>query len=110
MYGLAVFDVRSELKQSRHLLRKVVFSSLGILVFFFLFKQLIVIPFNYLNQISSSFLNFGSESSNVSGSLTSAIQQNQFVQAVIVFVTGILADCTKFFDEIKQMFSNNDRL
>lgn len=56
MYGSAVFDVRSELKQSRHLLRKVVFSSLGILVFFFLFKQLIGIPFNYLNQISSSFL------------------------------------------------------
>ena len=35
MYGSAVFDVRSELKQSRHLLRKVVFSSLGILVFSF---------------------------------------------------------------------------
>ena len=70
MYGSAVFDVRSELKQSRHLLRKVVFSSLGILVFFFLFKQLIGIPFNYLNQISSSFLNFGAGSSNVSGSLT----------------------------------------
>ena len=77
MYGSAAFDVRSELKQSRHLLRKVVFSSLGILVFFFLFKQLIGIPFNYLNQ---------------------------FVQAVMVFVTGILAVCTKFFDEIKQMF------
>ena len=104
MYGSAAFDVRSELKQSRHLLRKVVFSSLGILVFFFLFKQLSGIPFNYLNQISSSFLNFGSGSSNVSGSLTSAIQQNQFVQAVMVFVTGILAVCTKFFDEIKQMF------
>lgn len=112
MYGSAVVDVRSELKQSRHLLRKVVFSSLGIPVFFFffLFKQLIGIPFNYLNQISSSFLNFGSGSSNVSGSLSSAIQQNQFVQAVMVFVTGILAVCTKFLMKSNKCFSNNDRL
>lgn len=104
MYGSTFFDVRSELKQSRHLLRKVVLSSLGILVFFFLFKQLIGIPFNYLNQISSSFLDFGTGNSNVSGSLTSMIQQNQFIQAVTVFFTGILAVCTKFFDEIKQIF------
>ena len=104
MYGSTVYNVRAEFQRSNSSIRKLVFRFLGL--FLFLFKQFLGVPLDLLNQASSSFLNFGSGAGGVTVSLTSAIQHNQLIQSVMVFLTGLAAVCTKFFDEIKAMITN----
>ena len=106
MYGSTVYNVRAEFQRSNSSIRKRVFRFLGLILFLLLFKQFLGVPLDLLNQASSSFLNFGSGAGGVTASLTSAIQHNQLIQAVMVFLTGLAAVCTQFFDEIKARITN----
>lgn len=104
MYGTNVYDIRQEFVRTRIGIRKIVARFIGVIVFLFLVKQVLGITSVYISESVGSFLSFNDTFSNASV-LTSAIQSNQFIQSIVVFVTGLFSVFTRFFSEIKEILT-----
>lgn len=104
MYGTNVYDIRQEFVRTRIGIRKIVARFIGVIVFLFFVKQVLGITSVYISESVGSFLSFNGTFSNASV-LTSAIQNNQLIQSIVVFVTGLFSVFTRFFSEIKEILT-----
>lgn len=101
MYGNHVFSVQRSLDDARarfwRLIRLLLFVSIGI----FIGKQLIEIPFSFLGGLGRSVMD---GSFSPAQSVGQVFLENDLVQAVIVFFTGLLTVIVTFFKELRQIF------
>lgn len=100
MYGTHAYSIHAELARSRaafwRFVRFLFLVSLGIL----LARHLFEIPFSFMEGFAQNIL-AGEFSQNLS--FKQIVLENDLVQSIVVFLTGLITVFVTFFKELRQL-------
>jgi hypothetical protein len=101
LYGNHVYSVQQSLGDTRarfwRLIRLLLFVSIGI----FIGRQLIGIPFSFLDGLARNMMD---GSFSPPQSMGQVFLENDLIQALMVFGTGLITVIMTFFKELRQIF------